>query len=631
MVSVRKPPIPSTRCCDTMSDSEDYEYEYDASDQEDDGGGGGGGGNNAYNDDEDQSFEYEDSDNDNENGNNDNGGGNGDGQEEDIEITLENTYYNAKGERDAGDYDEACLTFENVIQIEVRQNKKIAGIVDVIGNNEEEEEKENNAMDVEGENDSMKITPLLYHGSWSYKAIKQLVKIHLRTVDGTAVLSNYARMLRVASSPNAAISPNALEKGVNTMLDRVSNLIVSQSAQLQQQQMATTASSTTTTSTASTIARDVYDLTLKAFHPTTGLCPNERLWFKTNLKYGQLLYEMNDTNKLQLVIRDLLISSGQTVDVLGDDLDPTNTTRTINYSNNSNNNTTNSSGGGGGGTHVMEIAALQIQLYSRLKDTKRLRAAYHRAISVRGGIPHPRTLALIQELGGKMNMSQRNFHDASQSFFQAFKSYDEAGDRARLRCLKYLVMASMLHASSINPFDSHEARAHRDDLEIVAMTNLVHAFHNDDIKGFERILNKNEGRIMDDEFVREHVADLLRTIRTQVILKNIGPYTRIRLSRIASDLNYIPVDDVERLLVSLILDGKLDGYIDQVSGILVKNDVGSSSGEKDAANPAKEGGGNMSIEDRNLTSLTQLTSALEHLTTVVTKVGTKGTSSQSVM
>jgi hypothetical protein len=95
------------------------------------------------------------------------------------------------------------------------------------------------------------------------------------------------------------------------------------------------------------------------------------------------------------------------------------------------------------------------------------------------------------------------------------------------------------------------------------------------------------------------------------------------LSRIASDLNDIPVDDVEGLLVSLILDGKLDGYIDQVSGILVKNDATS---EKDTVNSAIEGGGN--IEDRNLASLTQLTSALEHLTTVVTKVGTKGTSSQ---
>jgi len=317
---------------------------------------------------------------------------------------------------------------------------------------------------------------------------------------------------------------------------------------------------------------------------------------------------MNETAKLQMVIRDLLRSSGQPADILeGNPSMDVNTTTTT------------------GGTHVMEIAALQIQLYSRLKDTKKLRAAYHRAMSVRGGIPHPRTLALIQELGGKMHMSQRNFNEASQAFFQAFKSYDEAGDRSRLRCLKYLVMASMLHASSINPFDSHEARAHRDDPEIVAMTNLVQAFHNDDIRKFEQILKKNEGRIMDDEFVREHVADLLRTIRTQVIMRNIGPYTRIRLARIARDLNDIPVEDVESLLVSLILDGKLDGHIDQVNGILVKKTQETSNGGgKDGKNPAL---GNGSVEFRNLASLTQLTSALEHLTVMVSKVSSNSTSS----
>lgn len=236
-----------------------------------------------------------------------------------------------------------------------------------------------------------------------------------------------------------------------------------------------------------------------------------------------------------------------------------------------------------------------------------------------------------------MQLEQRNFHEASQAFFQAFKSYDEAGDRSRLRCLKYLVMASMLHASSINPFDSHEARAHRDDPEIVAMTNLVQAFHNDDIRKFEQILKKNEGRIMDDEFVREHVADLLRTIRTQVILRNIGPYTRIRLARIASDLNDIPVEDVESLLVSLILDGKLDGHIDQVNGILVKNlqSVGSGGAEEDgnnagvAANSALKGNG--SVESRNIESLMQLTSALEHLTFMVSKVGNNNISATSVM
>ena len=106
----------------------------------------------------------------------------------------------------------------------------------------------------------------------------------------------------------------------------------------------------------------------------------------------------------------------------------------------------------------MEIYALEMQLATHQKDLKQVRKTFEKAMAVRGGIPHPRTLALIQELGGKMFMASKEYESASTTFFQAFKSYDEAGDPSRLKCLKYLVMASMLHASTINPFDSQEAR-----------------------------------------------------------------------------------------------------------------------------------------------------------------------------
>ena len=81
------------------------------------------------------------------------------------------------------------------------------------------------------------------------------------------------------------------------------------------------------------------------------------------------------------------------------------------------------------------------------------------------------------------------------------------------------------------------------------------------------------------------MADLLRTIRTQVIMRTIGPYTKIRLAKISKSLNGIPVEDVESLLVSLILDGKLNGRIDQVGGVLVKQaqgaaDTGPSSSDR---------------------------------------------------
>jgi len=135
---------------------------------------------------------------------------------------------------------------------------------------------------------------------------------------------------------------------------------------------------------------------------------------------------------------------------------------------------------------MLEIYCLQIQLYSQRRDNKKLKELYNKAMAVKDNVPHPKTLALIYECGGKMHMSDREFEDANTAFFCAFKSFDEAGDMNRLRALKYTVLATMLCASEISPFDSQEARPYKDDPEIKVMTNLVAAFQNNEIKKFER-------------------------------------------------------------------------------------------------------------------------------------------------
>ena len=52
----------------------------------------------------------------------------------------------------------------------------------------------------------------------------------------------------------------------------------------------------------------------------------------------------------------------------------------------------------------------------------------------------------------------------------AFPPYDV---HRRLACLKYLVLANMLMKSGINPFDSTETKAYKNNPEVLAMTNLV--------------------------------------------------------------------------------------------------------------------------------------------------------------
>lgn len=122
----------------------------------------------------------------------------------------------------------------------------------------------------------------------------------------------------------------------------------------------------------------------------------------------------------------------------------------------------------------------------------------------------------------------------------------------------------MLKMSDIDPFNAQETKPYKNDPEILAMTGLVSAYQRKEIPEFEKILKDNRRTIMDDPFIRDYIEELLKNIRTQVLIKLIRPYTRIEIPFISKELNISSVE-VENLLVALILDGKIHGLIDQVN------------------------------------------------------------------
>ena len=133
-----------------MSDDE-YEYEYDDDASMD------------QNDEEEDQFEYTDEEE----------------PADDIQVELENLYYNSKGLRETN-LEEAKQSFEKVI------------------------EQESQDLASHGDNNGKK------YGAWSYKAMKQLVKLHLRVGDAEAVQKDYSRLLECIASGD--VSPNQIEK-----------------------------------------------------------------------------------------------------------------------------------------------------------------------------------------------------------------------------------------------------------------------------------------------------------------------------------------------------------------------------------------------------------------------------------
>ncbi|XP_050304163.1 COP9 signalosome complex subunit 2-like [Anthonomus grandis grandis] len=350
-------------------------------------------------------------------------------------------------------------------------------------------------------------------GEWGFKALKQLVKINFQLNNYGETMSQYRELLRYI---NHAVTKNHGEKSINSILDYTSN---SRDIEL---------------------LRKFYETTLEALK----VAKNERLWFKTNTKLGKVYLERREYYKLAGIIKELKNSCKFEE---CNDVDPHK------------------------GTQMLEVFALEIQMYTEQKNNKKLKELYEKSLKIRSAVPHPLIMSVIRECGGKMHLRAGEYENAYTDFFEAFKNYDESGNPRRINCLKYLILNSMLMKSAINPFDSQEAKPYANDPEVKALTLLINTFQNNDMEGFVVIFEKHKESLMRDPFIREHLEELLKYVRGNAMLGLIKPYRNIRISFISEQLG-MNEEDVENLLVLYILDGHINGRIDQVNKILRKRE-----------------------------------------------------------
>jgi len=350
-------------------------------------------------------------------------------------------------------------------------------------------------------------------GDWGFKALKQQTKLLFLVLHRPEdALATYKQLLAYTKS---AVTRNYSEKTINSILDYVGG------------------------GKGGTIDVDVLERFYEATRNALREQKNERLSVKTNLKLAKLWLDKGEFQRLQKLLAYLQASAQQ-----GGDEDQA-----------------------AKGTLLQEIYALEIQMYNEMKNYKKLKEIYYASGQVTSAISHPRVVGVIKECGGKMWMREKQWERASEDFFSSFHNYDEAGSPQRIQVLKYLVLAYLLMGSEIDPFDSQETKPYKTNPEIKAVTDLVGAYQRKEVHEAEKILRENKSTFMDDPFIRGYIGDLLRALRTQYLIALIKPYTRLDLSFLARQLN-IEKAEVEEILIGLILEGKVEGRIDQVKQLL---------------------------------------------------------------
>ena len=214
----------------------------------------------------------------------------------------------------------------------------------------------------------------------------------------------------------------ASEKTINSILDYVSN----------------------STNVKLAVVQEFYNATQEALEAAR----SDRLGIKIKLKLARLWLAHREWSRLAAVLREL-----RTEGAIADSRDVQSQ-----------------------GTTMLELYALEIQMYRETGNLQKVKETYSASMRIKNAIPHPRTMGVIRECGGKMHMAEKDWEAAQIDFFQAFRNYDEAGSAQRIQVLKYLVLAHMLTGNEINPFDSQETKPYQDEPNIVAMTALVEAY-----------------------------------------------------------------------------------------------------------------------------------------------------------
>ena len=97
------------------------------------------------------------------------------------------------------------------------------------------------------------------------------------------------------------------------------------------------------------------------------------------------------------------------------------------------------------------------------------------------------------------------------------------------------------------------------------MTDLVEAYQRNEIHRYEQVLESHKAEILSDPFIREHIDEVTRNVRTEALTKLIKPYTRFTLKFISNQLQ-ISVPEVQEIIGFLILDKKIRGKINQSEG-----------------------------------------------------------------
>jgi COP9 signalosome complex subunit 2 len=288
-----------------------------------------------------------------------------------------------------------------------------------------------------------------------------------------------------------------------------------------------------------TFIESLYDKILKY----ADLNSYDRLWLKININKARLLTDIQEWEALIKAINDKIEYASQSFK----------------------------------DSFALELISIKIEFHTTHFDLNKLSELYRESCLINSAVTHPKILGIIKECGAKIQFFRGNYEKARLSFYECFKSFDEAGSPLKKKVLKYLVLCSILTENEFNPFESQETQAYTQLPEFKNLIKLINTYNNDDLGQLNRVIDQmkleNDVLVNDDIFIQS-----LSTIKVNLKAKSIVNYLKAYKSLPFEFLQRkfsISQDELESLLLKLINQGKLtDIKLDFVRSLIISTHQG---------------------------------------------------------
>lgn len=240
---------------------------------------------------------------------------------------------------------------------------------------------------------------------------------------------------------------------------------------------------------------------------------------------------------------------------------------------------------------LVETHLVESKIHHGLRGLAKAKAALTASRTCANAIYVAPTLqANIDSMSGILHCEEGDYNTAHSYFLEAFEQLDQLDDQERaLRCLKYMMLCkildSLVNALKLSAKGGVGAKSHKAEVEISgmisgkqgvkyagddidAMSSIAKAASSRSLKEYEEVTKKYSHELQDDLLIKHHLAFLNEQLLESNLIRLIEPYSCVEISHIAG-LIEMPVTVVEKKLSQMILDGRLNGILDQGKGQLI--------------------------------------------------------------